>query len=206
MQTAVVNLDPEQFLAGWHSDAGRLFVPALSTAALGEVVAIRVGLAGHDLRATVFGMVSLARRLGRPSLPPGIELQLDVESRRAACWLAQAARGEAVNARPREPRFATEREVHARRGRVELAALTVNVSESGCALRWAGEPPEPGEQVALRLGDGFLAPAPPAIVAWASAPHAGSARIGLRVVATNGRAARAWQKLAAQAARSGAIV
>jgi PilZ domain-containing protein len=206
VQTAVVNVEPEQFLAGWQPGAGRLFLPVLSQAVLGDVVAVRVGLAGHDLRATVFGMVSLTRRLGRPSLPPGVELQLDVESQRAATWLAQAARGEPVSARPREPRFAAEREVVARRGRVELAVLTVNVSESGCSLRWSGHPPEPGELLALRIGEGLLAPAPPAVVAWATDPRTGAARVGVRIVAHGGRASRAWLKLAADAARRGAMV
>ena len=204
MLTATVNVAPAQFLAGWRPDAGRIFVPALSEARLGELVAVRVGLAGRQFRATVFGTVALVRRMGRPSLPPGAEIQLDEESRRAVAWLAAAARGAEVSFHDRAPRFVAEKGILAYRGRIALPVTTANVSASGGALRWAGALPEPGDELALRLGDGLLAAAPDAIVAWTELAASGPSRVGVRIV-TAGRAARAWAKLAAEAALAGAF-
>src|SRR6266581_9693419 len=77
LHSVAVHVDPAQFLAGWRSDAGTLFLVALLEGRVGELVAARIGLVGQTIRATVFGSISLVRRVGRPSLPPGIELQLD---------------------------------------------------------------------------------------------------------------------------------
>jgi hypothetical protein len=205
VQTGAVKLTSEQFLAGWQPEPGRLFVPTLSDAKLGEVVAIRVGLVGHELRATIFGVVSLARRVGRPSLPPGIELQLDLDSRRTAGWLASAARGEEVTFQERPPRFAAERALLAFRERIAVPVLTLNLSSSGCSLRWTGPLPDPGETIVLRVGEGLLATSPQAIVAWTAVAKLGQGRVGLRIAAS-GRAERAWVKLAVDAARAGAVL
>jgi hypothetical protein len=181
-----------------------LFVPALSDARLGDEVAVRVGLIGQPYRATLFGTVGVVRRLGRPSLPPGVELQLDAESRRTAGWLADAARGVEPPFRLRPPRFLAARQLVVLRDRVAWPVTTLNVSAGGCALQWTGELPEPGEPIALRLGDGLLAASPEAVVAWIERNARGpGGKVGIRVV-TEGRAGRSWARIANEVSRSGA--
>ena len=92
MHSVFVNLDGAQYLAGWRPEAGSLFLPTLSESRVGEQVAVRVGIFGQAIRATLFGKVALVRRVGRPALPPGVELHLDKISIAAAGFLAMAAR------------------------------------------------------------------------------------------------------------------
>jgi hypothetical protein len=204
VQTATVTIGPDHFLAGWRPDAGSLFVPALSEAQLGDEVAVRVGLIDSPYRATLFGTVGVVRRVGRPSLPPGVELQLDAESRRAAGWLADAARGVEPPFRLRPPRFLAARQLLVLRDRVTWPVTTLNVSANGGALQWSGELPEPGEPLMLRLGDGLLAAAPEAVVAWIERSASGTGgRVGIRIV-SEGRAGRVWARMADDLARTGA--
>jgi hypothetical protein len=206
VRSAAVNLDPPRYLAGWRAEVGTLFLPVLSEAELGEEVAVRVRLRGHPFRATLFGSVGLVRRVGRLSLPPGVELRLDPQSRRTAGWLAEAAHGRDLSFRERAPRFVASRPLVVVRDRVASPLATTNVSTTGCAIRWDARPlPATGDALGLRLGAGLLAASAEAIVAWIDAAARGQARVGLRVV-TNGRAARLWARIAADAAQSGACL
>src|SRR5512137_1457768 len=127
MHSAALNLEPAQYLSGWRAEAGSLFLPALSESRVGDQVAVRVGLYGQPIRATVFGKVAMVRRMGRPSIPPGIELYLDRASLPAARFLAMVARGEPVQFRERAPRYAVSREfqVEARSASRDVRAVTV---------------------------------------------------------------------------------
>ena len=202
LHSVELNLAPAQYLAGWSPESGKLFLPVLSEARGGDEVAARVGILGQGIRATVFGAVALVRRVGRPSLPPGVELALDATSLPAARFLALAARGEPIEFREREPRYVVTRPLRVRGERgEERSATTLNVSQGGGALAWAGPLPGVGEVLAVKLGDGLLAPTARAVVCWAAgAPPQGA--VGLRLVG-EGRAARAWRAMAEDAARSG---
>jgi hypothetical protein len=202
---ASVTLTGPQFLEGFHPGSGRLFVPTLSEARVGDAVAVRVGLSGGPVRATLFGTVSLARRFGRPKLPPGVEVVLDAPSRRTAEWLSATARGEEIAFQDRAPRFVVQHALVAIRDGVQIPVRTMNVSTTGGALTWKGPLPTPGDALSLRMGDGILAATSSCVVAWIE-PHAeGGARVGVRIAGT-GRGARAWAKLAEAAARSGATI
>jgi hypothetical protein len=198
-----VNLDPPQFLAGWRPETGALFLPTLSESRVGDEVAVRVGIYGQAIRATLFGKVSLVRRVGRPALPPGVELALDRGSLPAAGFLAMAARGEPFNFRERSPRFAAERALLVVQGGDSVVTTTLNVSEGGCAVRWAGPLPLVGDLVQLRLGNGLFAPSARAVVCWNQPGGPVERSVGLRVIAS-GRAGKAWRALVADVARSGA--
>ncbi len=205
MHSIALNLEPAQYLSGWRAEAGSLFLPALSESRVGEEVAVRVGIYGQPIRATLFGKVALVRRMGRPSLPPGVDLALDRASIPAARFLAMAARGEPVSFRERAPRYAAERRVRVSAGSGEmLEATTINVSEGGCSLRWPGPPPQVGEVVKMKIGDGLLAPSARAVVCWnsmgASDDHPS---VGIRIV-PQGRGARAWKAVVAELTRGGA--
>jgi len=201
MNSIALNLEPHQFLTGWRPEAGALFLPALSESRVGEQVVARIGLFGQPVRATVFGKVAMVRRMGRPSLPPGVEIYLDPASVPAARYLALVASGEPVTFQVRAPRFAVERPVVVTSQRSRVEAHTVTLSEGGCCIDWPdAEPPTPGEALTLRLGASFLAPSASAVVCWTS-NGAPKKLFGLRIVA-EGRGGRAWRVLVAEASRA----
>jgi hypothetical protein len=171
-----VNLEPSQFLAGWRPESGAIFLPTLSEARVGDEVAARIGVLGQTIRATVFGKVAGVRRVGRPTLPPGIDLRLDPGSIPAAGFLAMAARGEPLNFKERAPRFTAERPLGVVLGGATLAVTTGNVGDGGCSVRWPVKLPQVGES---------------------------QRTVGLRILA-EGRAGRAWKAMVADVARSGA--
>ncbi len=199
LHSAALEIDAEQYLAGWRAEAGVLFLPALSTRRIGDEVAVRVGVSGQTIRATVFGVVSMVRRVGRPSLPPGVELKLDQTSLPAARFLALAARGETVTFRERAPRYVTARELRVTCAGREHEAVTRNVSEGGCALEWSGSPLASGEVLLVRLGGGLFASRVRGVVCWTSGGR--RSVLGVRLV-LDGRALRAWRGVVAEAARA----
>lgn len=203
MHSVSVTLEPAQFLAGFRPEARSLFLPALSGSSVGEDVAVRVGIYGQTIRATLFGRILLVRRVGRPALPPGIEIRLDRPSQAAAGFLAMAARGEQVSFRDRSPRFEVQRALIVQHRGTAFEALTVNVAEGGCSVRWPGELPLVGDVVSVKLGGGLFAPTARAVVCWSHPGGAVERSVGLRVV-IEGRAGRAWRALVALGARSGA--
>ena len=203
MQSVSVNLEAAQYLAGWRPENGVLCLPALSETRVGEDVAVRVGIYGQSIRATLFGRVALVRRVGRPALPPGVEIALDRTSLAAAGFLALAARGEAVTFRERAPRYAVERSLTIVHGDGTLEASTLNVSEGGCSLRWTGQLPLVGDLVQIRLGRGVFAPVARGVVCWNQPGGTVERSVGVRVL-PDGRAGRAWRSLVAEVAKSGA--
>jgi Tfp pilus assembly protein PilZ len=182
---------------------GTIFLPILSEARVGDEVAVRVGIYGHAIRATLFGKVALVRRVGRPALPPGIDLQLERHSLAAAGFLAAAARGEPVTFQEREPRYAAARKlvVECAGGTVEVT--TLNVSDGGLAVRWPGQLPLVGDDLAVRLKDGFFTRRLQAIVCWNQPGAEGERAIGLKV-RPEGGAGRAWKRLVEAVVKAGA--
>jgi hypothetical protein len=145
--------------------------------------------------------VAMVRRVGRPSLPPGVEVYLDRASVPAARYLALVASGEPVTFQVRAPRYALERPVLVTAPRAKVEAHTVTMSEGGCCIAWPdGEPPTPGELLVLRLGKSFLAPSADAVVCWTS-NGVPEKSIGARVV-VEGRGGRAWKALVDEASRA----
>jgi len=194
MNQIALNLEPQQFLSGWRPEAGALFLPALSDSRVGDQVVVRVGLFGQSVRATVYGKVAMVRRIGRPSLPPGVEVYLERASVPAARYLALVASGEPVTFQVRAPRYAVERRVVVKTGSSKVETQTVTLSEGGCCIAWPGaNPPTPGEALALRLESGLLAPSADAVVCWNS-NGAPEKVLGVRVV-PEGRGGRAWRAL-----------
>jgi PilZ domain len=203
LHSVALNLEASQYLAGWRPEGGRLFLPVLGEGRVHDEVAVRLGIFGQTIRATVFGTISLVRRMGRPSLPPGIELAVDRVSLPAARFLAMAARGERVSFRERALRYVLERPLLFSRDGAEREATTLNVSEGGCAVTWTGPLPMVGELVSIKLADGFFPSTARAVVCWNAVGSALERAVGFRIIA-DGRAARAWKNVATEAARSGA--
>ncbi len=201
--SVAVNLDPSQYLTGWRQETGSLFIPTLSESRVGDEVAVRIGIYGQAIRATLFGKIALVRRVGRPSLPPGAELSLDKGSLPAPQFLAMAARGEPVTFRERAPRYSAERTVVLVHRGEEREAATINVSDGGLSARWEGPLPEVGAVVGMKLGGGLFGASGRAVVCWTTGGGALPPAIGLRLV-PEGRLVRAWRKVVAEVAASGA--
>jgi PilZ domain len=201
MNSIALNLEPQQYLAGWRADAAALFLPALSESRVGEQVVARIGLFGQPVRATVYGKVAMVRRIGRPSLPPGVDVHLEPASVPAARYLAAVASGEPVTFTVRPPRYAVERTVVVSVGGTKVEARTLTISEGGCSLVWpeGSPPPSPGELLSLRASGGFLAPVTDAVVCWTEGDSPETC-FGVRIVA-EGRGGRAWRSLVEEAAR-----
>jgi hypothetical protein len=203
LHSVALNLEAVQYLAGWRSDSGTLFLPALSDGRVHDEVAVRIGIFGQAIRATIFGTISLVRRVGRPSLPPGIELAVDRVSLPAARFLAMAARGEKVNYRERAPRYVVEKRLLLARDGTEREATTLNLSLGGCAVTWSGPLPMVGEVVLIKLAEGLFPATARAVVCWNAVGDPLQRCVGFRIIA-EGRAGRAWKGVAEEAARSGA--
>jgi len=203
VQSVSLSVEPAQFLAGWRPETGNLFLPALSESRVGEEVAVRVGIYGQSIRATLHGKVALVRRVGRPALPPGVEIALDRASLAAAGFLALAARGEAVNFRERAPRYSAERSLVVEHSGASISTTTLNVSEGGCSMRWPAQLPLVGDIVSVRLGGGLFGAVARAVVCWNQPGGTVERSVGLRIL-LDGRAGRAWRALVAEVARAGA--
>jgi hypothetical protein len=204
VKSEAVHIEADRYLDGWRPEAGTLFLPALTDARVGDEAIVRVGIVGRTIRATLFGKVALVRRVGRPALPPGVELRLDKGSIPAAAFLAMSARGEPVSFKDRVPRYAAERPLKIEHRQAAYDVVTLNVSEGGCAVRWANQLPAVGEMVSIRIGSGFLAPTARAVVCWTQPGAGGVERsIGVRLI-IDGRAARLWRAFVEDIAKSGA--
>jgi hypothetical protein len=204
VKSEAVHIEAERYLDGWRPETGTLFLPALTDARVGDEAVVRVGIVGRTIRATLFGKVAMVRRVGRPALPPGVELRLDKGSVPAAAFLAMSARGEPVSFKDREPRYAVERPLRLEHRQAAYDVVTLNVSDGGCAVRWANQLPAVGEMVSMKVGSGFLAPTARAVVCWTQPGAGGVERsVGLRII-VEGRAARVWRTLVAEIARAGA--
>jgi hypothetical protein len=204
VKSEAVHIEAGRYLDGWRPETGTLFLPALTDARVGDEAIVRVGIVGQTIRATLFGKVALVRRVGRPALPPGVELRLDKGSVPAAAFLAMSARGEPVSFKDRTPRYAVERPLRVEWRSAVSDVITLNVSEGGCAVRWSAQLPSVGEMVSLKVGSGFLAPTARAFVCWTQPGAGGVERsIGFRLI-VEGRAARLWRAFVDEVARSGA--
>jgi hypothetical protein len=198
-----VVIEPAQFLASWREKNGTVFLPVLSDTRVGDEVAVRVGILGHAIRATLSGRVALVRRMGRPSLPPGIDLQLERNSLAAATFLAAAARGEPVPFKERAPRWLAELTLSMERGGARLEVTTLNVSEGGCAVRWPGQLPLVGDEIGIRLKDGLFSRVLRAVVCWNLPGSDRDRSVGLKIL-PDGRATKVWKGMVERVARRGA--
>jgi hypothetical protein len=203
--TAAVEVRAMDFLRDWDAEGLRLFVSVLPEARAGLRAAVRIGIHGTGIASTVMGKIVAVRRVGSRTLPVGIALALDAHGASAARYLAQVARGRPVEFNEREPRYAFERSITIAPERAEpFDSTTVNVSDSGCCVRWPGRVPAVGEMLRIRPG-AFLATFAGATVCWAGTSGPLGEAAGLRVHPV-GRAARSWHAIVDHAARSGAAL
>jgi len=199
-------LEGATYLSGWRPEQGTLFLPTFVAGAVGDDVAVRLGITGQTLRVNLSGTIALVRRSGRLSLPPGAEIVLDPSSLPAARFLALASQGKDVEFRDRSsPRFIVNRILNTLWNGAHRECATINVSESGCALVWGAEAPAARDLVTLRVTGGLFGATARAVVCWKGAHDKGEQRLGLSLLG-EGRGLRAWRDMVASVAASGARV
>lgn len=116
---------------------------------------------------------------------------------------AEGAAGEHAGPRARPPRYAVEQRIIVQQDGVELEVATVNVSEGGLAVHWPGELPVVGDDVVVKVEDGYFLRELEAEVRWNGGAPEADRMVGLRV-AVDGRARRAWERLVQRASTSSA--
>ena len=214
MHSVSVNLEPAQFLAGWRAERrARSSCPSSPTPASATQVAVRVGIFGQTIRATVFGKVAGGAAGGAADAAARrASSSVDAASVPAVGFLAMAARGEPVSFQERAPRFARGAAARLRPRRREVEVSTINVSRGRLRAPLDGAAAGGGRG---GHGGGARRPLQPrAPTRWSAGPTRGRAdgraaapgrsrALGLRVVA-EGRGGRAWRALVAEVARSGA--
>lgn len=197
-----VALWPEEFLFGWDRGSARLFLPTLDRLDLGAPVARRITIRGTGIGATVAGSVVAARRRGGPGVAPGIFVGLSDRGFAAAAYLERVARGLPVDFNERDPRWAVSWRVRLRGRRGAFQVTTLDVSETGCAVVWAGPAPALGEAVSLRpprlFGVGL-----PASVRWVR-PRDGHGQVAGLQFQAGGWTGRRWRAAVLREARRGA--
>lgn len=196
-----LELEPEEYLSGWDPDTARLFLPALASARLGGRAAIRITIRRTGIGATVGGVVVAVRHAAGPGLPAGGHLALPGRTAGPALYLARVARGLPVDFNERDPRFAVAWGLMLGGAAGNVRALTVNVSDEGCAVTWRGAPVRSGSTVIVRRGR-LLPTTLPATVCWSTA-DGGVASAGLHLEPAP-RAWEAWRAALQREVRRGA--
>jgi len=189
-------------LAGWRPEKGYLFLPAATDRTIGDHIAARIGIVGYAPCITVFGIVTLVRRLGRPSIPPGVEIVLHPSSIPAAHYLALVALGKNPAFCHRSPRWLAVRSLITLSDGVRRVGKTVNVSQDGCALIWSGSPPPLNHAIELKISDEFFGSSARGVVCWREMTSV-QPRLGLQMTGSR-RDLNAWRRLVQVVASSGA--
>jgi crotonobetainyl-CoA:carnitine CoA-transferase CaiB-like acyl-CoA transferase len=83
--------------------------------------------------------------------------------------------------RGRAERYAAVLDMQIERGDLTSRATTINISESGCAVRWLGQLPRIGDQVTVTMEDERLDGAVQAIVRWVHATSTTERTVGLEM-------------------------
>jgi hypothetical protein len=198
MDTNVIRLSPDEWLAAWKPQAQRLHLVLPGPPAVRQPVAMRIELQGHILHVTVLGKVVGLQRTG------GVvkaEVVPDPISLAAIALFDTAARGEVVPFRDRTRRFVAKLPV-AVLGRTGPQFMTTeNLSPGGCALRWSGSPPEVHQLLRLRFGMGQGSPELDGSVRWVR--HGTVTSVGIRF--SNPRSAALLAPLLETVTRSQAL-
>jgi PilZ domain len=191
------HLQPNELLASWRSQTGRLYLSATEVPSLRERVAVRIRLGGRAHTATIQGEVCSVLR-GRAL--HRIEVAPDFQSLKAMQLLLAVARGEPVRYQDRAPRFLVRLPVVVASDTWAFLMSTLSISETGCGLAWAGPQPEVGQSIRVRLLAGSRSTEVEGVVRWTSKP---ARNAGVSVML--GRSARfTWGGLLAEAERLGA--
>jgi PilZ domain len=195
-----IQVDPREWLSAWNPVTSRLGLRLPAAPEPDESIAVRVALAGPSVSAMVTG-TAVSAEAGDPECR--VELSPDHDGLRAVLFLCAAARGEPVRFRNRPLRYRVRLPVVVFWSGGRLPTSAISISEGGCALRWAGQPPAAGQPLNLSVPLGGRSYGLRGVVCWSERAGPGS-RAGLRLLSLEGGRAP-WRELLAEAARSGAV-
>lgn len=160
-----VALLPDELVAAWRPESGRLLLTMPQPLRLQQRVAARITVVGIDVSATITGRVASSSRSGDQHR---IELLPDEMRQRAMQKLLSVARGESVDYQNRAPRFLATLPAVVRGPGGTTYMTTFSVSAKGCGLAWSGPVPPVGEPMDVRLGAGNRAASFRSVVCWAA--------------------------------------
>lgn len=158
-----VTLRPDELVAAWRPDSGRLLLSVPQAIRLQQRVVSRITLVGLGVAGTVTGRALSSSRSGDVHR---VELAPDDTRRAALLKLLAIARGEPVDYRNREPRFLASLPAVVQGPGGDSYRTTFSVSAKGCGLAWSGPVPAVGEPLHVRLGAGSRAATFRGVVCW----------------------------------------
>ena len=173
-----VELRPEELIAAWRTDSGRLLLNTPKPLRLQQRVVSRIALLGPGVAGTVAGRVVSSSPVGHAYR---VELVPDEGRHLALQKLLAIARGEPVDFRNREPRFLASLPAVVQGAGGSSYRTTFSVSAKGCGLAWSGPVPAVGEPLHVRLGAGSRAPTFRGVVCW-TAQSGRAPTVGVRFV------------------------
>lgn len=192
-----VPVRPAELLAAWQPATRRLTLPVREPLQLRQRVALRIGLVGLGVAATITGRVARARRK-----PDGLVVDLEPDDTRVRALerLVAVAAGERVAYQPRAPRYVAALPAVVYGGGGPTYMTTTAVSDNGCGLAWSGPLPDLGVPLEIRLGAGRDVATFCAEVCW-TAPSGRAPSVGVLFAAGD---KGAWARILADLKRSGA--
>jgi hypothetical protein len=158
-----VDLGPEELVAAWRADSGRLLLDVPQPLKLQQRVVSRISLRGPGAAATITGRVVSSSRAGAAHR---VEVAPDETRLLALQKLVSIARGEPVDYRNREPRFLASLPATVQGPGGSSYRTTLTISAKGCGLAWSGPVPAVGEALQVRLGAGSRAATFRSVVCW----------------------------------------
>jgi hypothetical protein len=156
-------LRPDEFVAAWRADSGRLLLSVPQPLRLQQRVVSRISLVGLGVAGTITGRAVSSSRSGDVHR---VEIAPDDTRRLALQKLLAIARGEPADYRNREPRFLASIPAVVQGTGGNSYRTTVSVSAKGCGLAWSGPVPAVGEPIQVRLGAGSRAASFRGVVCW----------------------------------------
>jgi hypothetical protein len=158
-----VSLRPDELVAAWRGDSGRLLLSVPQPLRIQQRVVSRITLLGLGVAGTVTGRVVSSSRSGDAHR---VEVAPDETRRLALKKLLSIARGEPVDYQNREPRFLVSLPAVVQGPGGNSYRTTFSISAKGCGLAWSGPVPAVGEPLQVRLGAGSRAPTFRSVVCW----------------------------------------
>jgi len=173
-----VDLRPDELVAAWRPDSGRMLFTVATPLKLQQRVVSRITLIGLGVAGTLTGRVVSSSRAGAMHR---VEVAPDDTRRLAVQKLLSIARGEPVDYQNREPRFLASLPAVVQGPDGDSYRTTFSISAKGCGLAWSGPVPAVGAALAVRLGAGNRAATFRSVVCW-TAQHGRAPTVGVKFV------------------------
>jgi hypothetical protein len=193
-----IPLRPDEIIAAWRPDTGRLALAVRETLQSRQRVAARIRAVGLGIEATITGRIASVRRSA-----DGLRIELEPDDTRllALKRLVAIAGGKSVAYQLRAPRLLVTLPAVVYDHRGPTYMTTFSVSGNGCGLAWSGPMPEVGVPMEIKLGAGIRVASFCGEVCWTAPPSARAPTVGVHFAAGE---RSAWERIFAELKHSGA--